>query len=41
MRNPHYHQASDTADTLDFDRFAKVTEGLLGAVKRLASTIEA
>jgi len=40
MRNPHYHQASDTADTLDFERFAKVTEGLVGAVKRLASTIE-
>ncbi|HEY5375051.1 MAG TPA: M28 family peptidase, partial [Polyangiaceae bacterium] len=40
MRNPHYHQASDTADTLDFECFAKVTEGLVGAVKRLASTIE-
>ena len=40
MRNPHYHQASDTADTLDFERFAKVTEGLVGAVKRLASTSE-
>jgi Zn-dependent M28 family amino/carboxypeptidase len=41
MRNPHYHQASDTADTLDFERFAQVTEGLVGAVKRLASTFEA
>ncbi|MEO6599952.1 MAG: M20/M25/M40 family metallo-hydrolase [Polyangiaceae bacterium] len=40
MRNPHYHQASDTADTLDFERFAKVTAGLLGAVRRLASTTE-
>jgi len=39
MRNPHYHQASDTADTLDFERFAKVTEGLVGAVKRLASAV--
>src|SRR4051812_24805129 len=38
MRNPHYHRASDTADTLDFDRFAKVTEGLVGAVKRLAES---
>ena len=37
MRNPHYHQASDTADTLDFERFAKVTEGLVGAVRLLAS----
>jgi len=40
MRNPHYHQASDTADTLDFERFAQVTEGLVGAVKRLASALE-
>jgi len=40
MRNPHYHRASDTADTLDFERFAKVTEGLIGAVKRLASALE-
>jgi Zn-dependent M28 family amino/carboxypeptidase len=41
MRNPHYHRASDTADTLDFARFAQVTEGLVGAVKRLASANEA
>ena len=40
MRNPHYHQASDTADTLDFDRFAQVTAGLVEAVKRLASSLE-
>jgi len=37
MRNPHYHQASDTAETLDFERFAKVTEGLVGALRLLAS----
>lgn len=41
MRNPHYHRASDTADTLDFERFAKVTEGLVGAVRRLAAAAEA
>ncbi|MET0792719.1 MAG: M20/M25/M40 family metallo-hydrolase [Polyangiaceae bacterium] len=40
MRNPHYHQATDTADTLDFHRFAQVTEGLVGAVRRLASATE-
>jgi len=40
MRNPHYHQASDTADTLDFERFAQVTQGLVDAVKRLASTVD-
>lgn len=41
MRNPHYHQASDTPDTLDFERFARVTEGLVGAVRRLASRVSA
>jgi len=40
MRNPHYHQPSDTADTLDFERFAKVTQGLVGAVTRLASAVD-
>jgi hypothetical protein len=35
MRNPHYHQSTDTADTLDYARFARVTEGIVGAVKRL------
>jgi Zn-dependent M28 family amino/carboxypeptidase len=28
MRNPHYHQPSDTPDTLDYDRFARVVDGL-------------
>jgi hypothetical protein len=37
MRNPHYHRATDTAETLDFDRFARVTEGIVGAVRRLAA----
>jgi hypothetical protein len=36
MRNPHYHRPTDTADTLNYDRFASVTAGLLEAVKRLA-----
>jgi hypothetical protein len=35
MRNPHYHQGSDTADTLDFERFARVTEGIVGMVRRM------
>jgi Zn-dependent M28 family amino/carboxypeptidase len=38
MRNPHYHQGTDTADTLDYERFAQVTEGILGAVRRLGET---
>jgi Zn-dependent M28 family amino/carboxypeptidase len=28
MRNPHYHQQSDTPETLDYDRFARVVDGL-------------
>ena len=27
-RNPHYHKATDTPDTLDYDRMALVVEGL-------------
>ena len=36
FRNPHYHAATDTPDTLDFRRMAAVTEGLAGALTRLA-----
>lgn len=35
MRNPHYHQASDTIETLDFDFLHQVTEGSLQAVRHL------
>lgn len=35
FRNPHYHQRSDTADTLDYDRFARVVEGLIAVVRAL------
>ena len=35
MRNPHYHQASDTIETLDFDFLHLVTEGSLEAVRHL------
>jgi Zn-dependent M28 family amino/carboxypeptidase len=35
-RNPHYHQASDTLDTLDFDRMARVVRGVESAVAELA-----
>jgi hypothetical protein len=28
MRNPHYHGAGDTADTLDYPRMAKVVRGV-------------
>ena len=30
FRNPHYHRASDTADTLDYDFLARVTRLALG-----------
>lgn len=38
MRNPHYHTATDTADTLDYGRYALVTAGLIATVKRLGLT---
>lgn len=36
LRNPHYHRASDTSATLDFEFMAQVTEATAGAVARLA-----
>ena len=35
LRNPHYHQTSDTIDTLDFDKMAAVVQGVYGAIIRL------
>ncbi len=37
LRNPNYHQWTDTADSLDYDRMAQVTSGVAGAVRRLSS----
>jgi hypothetical protein len=36
LRNPHYHQESDRADTLDYDFMAKVARATLNAVTDLA-----
>jgi hypothetical protein len=36
-RNPHYHKASDTPDTLDYGRMAQVTLGLAAMLKDLAN----
>jgi hypothetical protein len=36
LRNPHYHQPTDTPETLDYDRMAQVTLGVAGAMRRLA-----
>jgi Zn-dependent M28 family amino/carboxypeptidase len=35
-RYPHYHQASDTPDKVDYDRLARVTEGLVTVMETLA-----
>lgn len=32
FRNPNYHQPTDKADTLDYDRMARVVHGLAGVV---------
>ena len=34
-RNPHYHQPTDTPDTLDYPFLAKVTAGMCAAVRRI------
>jgi Zn-dependent M28 family amino/carboxypeptidase len=38
LRNPHYHQPSDTPDTLDYPFLARVTDGLRLAVEALLRT---
>jgi len=35
-RNPHYHEATDTIDTLDFDRMAEVVKGVCSAIIALS-----
>jgi Zn-dependent M28 family amino/carboxypeptidase len=35
FRNPHYHQATDTPDTLDYPFLARVAAGVCAAVRRL------
>ncbi|WP_442505495.1 M28 family metallopeptidase [Novipirellula sp. SH528] len=37
LRNPNYHQQSDTPDTLDYKRMTEVTYGVAAAMKRLLS----
>lgn len=36
FRNPHYHRATDTPDTLDYTRMAGVASGVVGAVLEVA-----
>jgi hypothetical protein len=35
LRNPHYHQASDTIDTLDFDKMVEVVRGCSYAISAI------
>ena len=35
FRNPHYHEASDRPETLDYARLGQVVEGLAGVVEEL------
>jgi Zn-dependent M28 family amino/carboxypeptidase len=35
LRNPHYHMASDTPETLDYRRMTEVTLGVAGGVRQL------
>ena len=37
FRYPYYHTRQDTPDKLDFDRMARVVDGLRGVVADLAS----
>lgn len=37
FRYPHYHQASDTPDRLDYDRLARVVSGLARVIEELAN----
>jgi Zn-dependent M28 family amino/carboxypeptidase len=38
LRNPHYHQVTDRADTLDFEFMAQVTRAVLATVAELGGT---
>ena len=39
--NPHYHRSSDTVETIDLPRFARVVEGLVRVAGGAAQTIDA
>jgi hypothetical protein len=37
FRNPHYHGANDTVETLDYERLTRVVAGLQPVVRDLAN----
>lgn len=40
FRNPHYHTANDTIETIEEDRFTLVTRAVVGAIEELANADE-
>ena len=40
FRNPHYHEMTDTPDTLDYDRMARVAVGVTEGVAALAGEVK-
>jgi len=40
LRNPHYHGPRDTPDTLDYQRLAKATLGVAGAIARIGRAVK-
>lgn len=36
FRNPHYHEPTDRPESLDYERFARVVDGLVAVVEELA-----
>ncbi len=41
FRNPNYHKATDTADTIDAERYARTVRGVASAVVQVAGEVEA
>jgi Zn-dependent M28 family amino/carboxypeptidase len=39
LRNPHYHQASDLPETLDYDRLAKAAQAVAAGIAALAGPL--
>jgi Zn-dependent M28 family amino/carboxypeptidase len=40
LRNPHYHEPTDTPETLDYPRLAQATLGVAGAVARISKPLQ-
>lgn len=40
FRNPHYHQPTDTIETLDLDRYTLVVQGVAGAIDAIAEPVK-